>query len=839
MPRTPLAIPPSTLAAGAAAATEIAGQGIAHAVGGVARLIIESANCVRVNTKTALAIASRVNDMTVTLDSILVGYPALGVGDALEVFKAALTVIQIELAAHGERPYLVQLLHQQRDRETLDALSAKMHDAFKSLMVETMLEGSASAFETLDSEALHSREVQPGARLPPAPHLYFGRAAETQLLVDALCTGPAVRAAILGAPGMGKTTLSLSVLHHPSVASRFGADRFFVPCDAAEAKQNCLTTITESLGIVMSNSAVSKHKLKELLGSPRDLQLFPQLSASLAHCPYSLMALATLLRTSLATRAADSRVYVLAPIRGFMLARYPPLEEDLSPLYEHYFRLAELAKQSIQLASQPEIVPGLNAELANIDSIIRHALQHSGTQDRSAVQAAAALLFLFNEVHLGPGLDLLPAALAVARTMRYDELCADLLLRWGIVAFNGGAEGDPEALFREAAELYERVGNDERSIASGLQLLHYRDPHDAVEDARQLFDRARSLQNYQRMAQCADELGRALNRLGMPFEALVHRERAISLFRLAVKQGAHERTLGYYQYRLAVEYHKLGRLERADRLFQDALSIFESLQVGFGLTQARMRLADLCLDQGRVADAITAVAPILSAKDVPSFRGYFHCLIIATQAHALAGSISAATETLARIHQCKAADSLTSHEFVCIMLSHAAVSWTSGDFVEMQALLVAALSRARAKDKVETSEGMLQAEAHVLRALGEAAFAQGSYNRAVTLACTSSVIFATSHNKIDAVKSLLLLAEALDTASAKPLLVAIHPAIESMGLSYDRAKMLLRFAGIASERKQEDVAQQHARDALLEFQSIPTDWRIARAQQLSAGAECN
>ncbi|KAJ6576019.1 hypothetical protein DFH09DRAFT_1453693 [Mycena vulgaris] len=57
------------------------------------------------------------------------------------------------------------------------------------------------------------------------------------------------RIAILGAGGMGKTSLSRAVLHHPTVAGKYGKHRFFVPCDTASSKDELIILIGAHLGL--------------------------------------------------------------------------------------------------------------------------------------------------------------------------------------------------------------------------------------------------------------------------------------------------------------------------------------------------------------------------------------------------------------------------------------------------------------------------------------------------------------------------------------------------------------------------------------------------------------
>jgi len=68
--------------------------------------------------------------------------------------------------------------------------------------------------------------------LPPPPQFMIGRDGERSNVIEILLNKMPARIAILGAGGMGKTTLALSVLYDPLVIERYPS-RYFVSCEAA------------------------------------------------------------------------------------------------------------------------------------------------------------------------------------------------------------------------------------------------------------------------------------------------------------------------------------------------------------------------------------------------------------------------------------------------------------------------------------------------------------------------------------------------------------------------------------------------------------------------------
>ncbi|KAJ6530012.1 hypothetical protein DFH09DRAFT_1044986, partial [Mycena vulgaris] len=55
--------------------------------------------------------------------------------------------------------------------------------------------------------------------------------------------------AILGAGGMGKTSLARAVLHHPTITGKYAQHRFFVTCDSTSTRDELVTLIGAHLGL--------------------------------------------------------------------------------------------------------------------------------------------------------------------------------------------------------------------------------------------------------------------------------------------------------------------------------------------------------------------------------------------------------------------------------------------------------------------------------------------------------------------------------------------------------------------------------------------------------------
>jgi Cdc6-like AAA superfamily ATPase len=84
--------------------------------------------------------------------------------------------------------------------------------------------------------------------LPSQPKIFHGRDSELSNILQLFSEGTP-RIAILGAGGMGKTSLARAVLHHTKITERYDQHRFFVACDSAVTQVELAALIGAHVGL--------------------------------------------------------------------------------------------------------------------------------------------------------------------------------------------------------------------------------------------------------------------------------------------------------------------------------------------------------------------------------------------------------------------------------------------------------------------------------------------------------------------------------------------------------------------------------------------------------------
>ncbi|KAJ7024773.1 P-loop containing nucleoside triphosphate hydrolase protein [Mycena alexandri] len=111
--------------------------------------------------------------------------------------------------------------------------------------------------------------------LPAEPKIFHGRDAELADILKLFGQG-SLRIAILGAGGMGKTSLARTVLHRVEITAKYHENRFFVACDTTSSKVELAGLIGAHLGIKPGKD-LTQGVLQHFSNSPPSLLILDNL----------------------------------------------------------------------------------------------------------------------------------------------------------------------------------------------------------------------------------------------------------------------------------------------------------------------------------------------------------------------------------------------------------------------------------------------------------------------------------------------------------------------------------------------------------------------------------
>ncbi|KZV96961.1 hypothetical protein EXIGLDRAFT_747357 [Exidia glandulosa HHB12029] len=244
--------------------------------------IADMAQSIRVNRDLALSLSRRVDELVAVVAAALEvdTDPALNLDtqEARAAFRRTLAEVQTYLHEQTGRSYLAQLLHWQRDADEMRDLLSRMQEAFDVLRVQLGISilstvedryqrpVDAHLLDSLNQMSIPDTDSKsPAPKIPSAAQIFFGRESEAATIVEQLVSDSSAYVAVLGGPGIGKTSLASSVLHAARVAAHFGPRRYFLACDSADRQSGCLDLLCSAFGISTQNRSKSERELKRIL----------------------------------------------------------------------------------------------------------------------------------------------------------------------------------------------------------------------------------------------------------------------------------------------------------------------------------------------------------------------------------------------------------------------------------------------------------------------------------------------------------------------------------------------------------------------------------------------
>ncbi|KAJ7839687.1 hypothetical protein B0H14DRAFT_3697416 [Mycena olivaceomarginata] len=189
--------------------------------------------------------------------SVLLRECKIGLQQGLEFFQTESAMISSSLADMKKDA-------QKRHQEVLD-------------MIETLSENTVSEQGSMISRPYYQSYSSSNSisMLPSAPKIFHGRDLEVSDILD-LFKAKTTRIAILGAGGIGKSSLARVLLHHSTITDMYQQNRFFVGCNSATTKMELVTLIGTHIGLKPSKDHIQA-VLKHLSNNPPSLLILDEL----------------------------------------------------------------------------------------------------------------------------------------------------------------------------------------------------------------------------------------------------------------------------------------------------------------------------------------------------------------------------------------------------------------------------------------------------------------------------------------------------------------------------------------------------------------------------------
>ncbi|EJU05829.1 hypothetical protein DACRYDRAFT_98403 [Dacryopinax primogenitus] len=117
------------------------------------------------------------------------------------------------------------------------------------VLLELALRSSISSFRMTYPTTIQLPAILPMVRAPRKPELFYGRDEVVEEVAASLGGEQAVHLAILGADGMGKTSVAAAVWHDKRVEARFGTRRAWICCEGLMSTEGLVPALAAAFNV--------------------------------------------------------------------------------------------------------------------------------------------------------------------------------------------------------------------------------------------------------------------------------------------------------------------------------------------------------------------------------------------------------------------------------------------------------------------------------------------------------------------------------------------------------------------------------------------------------------